>query len=47
MTLGEGINAVLIEKHQNPSWKPNSIKDIIKEDLEKLFSSTIDNELKL
>ena len=45
--FGEGIEAVLIEKHHNPSWEPNSIKDIIKDDLEKLFSSTIDNELKL
>ena len=45
--FGEGIEAVLIEKHHNPRWQPNSIKDIIKDDLEKLFSSTIDNELKL
>ena len=45
--FGEGIEAVLIEKHHNPRWEPNSIKDIIKDDLEKLFSSTIDNELKL
>ena len=45
--FGEGIEAVLIEKHHNPRWEPNSIKDIIKNDLEKLFSSTIDNELKL
>ena len=43
----EGIEAVLIKKHHNPRWQPNSIKDIIKDDLEKLFSSTIDNELKL
>ena len=45
--FGEGIEAVLIEKHHNPRWEPNSIKDIIKDDLEKLFSSTIDNELNL
>ena len=45
--FGEGIEAVLIEKHHNPRWEPNSIKDIIKDDLEKIFSSTIDNELKL
>ena len=45
--FGEGIEAVLIEKHHNPRWEPNSIKDIVKDDLEKLFSSTIDNELKL
>ena len=45
--FGEGIEAVLIKKHHNPRWEPNSIKDIIKDDLEKLFSSTIDNELKL
>ena len=45
--FGEGIEAVLIEKHHNPRWEPNSIKEIIKDDLEKIFSSTIDNELKL
>ena len=45
--FGEGIEAVLIKKHHNPRWEPNSIKDIIKDDLEKLFSSSIDNELKL
>ena len=45
--FGEGIEAVLIEKHHNPSWEPNSIENINKDDLEKLFSSTIDNELKL
>ena len=45
--FGEGIEAVLIEKHHNPSWEPNSIENVNKDDLEKLFSSTIDNELKL
>ena len=45
--FGEGIKAVLIEKHHNPSWEPNSIENVNKDDLEKLFSSTIDNELKL
>ena len=39
--FGEGIEAVLIEKHHNPRWEPNSIKDIIKDDLEKIFSSII------
>ena len=45
--FGEGIRAVLIEKHHNPKWKPISIKDINKSDLEKLFFSSIDNELVL
>ena len=45
--FGEGIEAVLIEKHNNPRWQPNSIEEIIKDDLEKIFSSSKDNELKL
>ena len=45
--FGEGIEAVLIKKHHNPQWQPSSIKEIDNEDLEKLFSPSVDNELKL
>ena len=45
--FGEGINAFLIEKHHNPKWQPNSIKEINQSELENLFVSNIDNELVL
>ena len=45
--FGEGIQAVLIEKHHNPKWKPKSIDEINNNELDKLFNQTIDNELKL
>ena len=45
--FGEGIEAVLIEKHHNPQWQPSSTKEINLEDLNKIFASSIDNELKL
>ena len=45
--FGEGIQAVLIEKHQNPKWNPNSINEININELDKLFTDSIDNELKL
>ncbi len=35
--FGEGIEAVLIEKHHNPKWNPSSIKEINKKELENLF----------
>ena len=43
--FGEGIEAVLIAKHHNPKWKPISIKEIDKYELENLFVSAIDYEL--
>ena len=45
--FGEGIQAVLIKKHHNPKWKPSSINEININELDKLFSDPIDNELKL
>ena len=45
--FAEGIQAVLIEKHHNPKWKPSSINEININELDKLFSDPIDNELKL
>ena len=45
--FGEGIQAVLIKKHHNPKWKPNSINEIDINELDKLFTDSIDNELKL
>ena len=45
--FGEGIEAVLIEKHQNPQWQPSSTKEINLEDLNKIFAPSKDNELKL
>ena len=45
--FGEGIEAVLIEKHHNPQWQPSSTKEINLEDLNKIFAPSIDNELKL
>ena len=45
--FGEGIEAVLIEKHHNPQWQPSSTREINLEDLNKIFASSIDNELKL
>ena len=45
--FGEGIQAVLIEKHHNPKWIPSSINEINNNDLDKLFTEPIDNELKL
>ena len=45
--FSEGIEAVLIEKHHNPQWQPSSTKEINHEDLNKIFASSIDNELKL
>ena len=35
--FGEGIEAVLIEKHHNPKWNPSSIKEINKKELDNLF----------
>ena len=45
--FGEGIQAVLIEKHHNPKWKPRSIDEINNYELDKLFTDSLDNELKL
>ena len=45
--FGEGIDAVLIEKHHNPQWQPSSTKEINLEDLNKIFAPSKDNELKL
>ena len=45
--FGEGIQAVLIKKHHNPKWKPNSINEIDINELDKLFTDSIDNELNL
>ena len=45
--FGEGIQAVLIEKHHNPKWIPSSINEIDTNELDKLFTAPIDNELKL
>ena len=45
--FAEGIQAVLIEKHHNPKWNPSSINEININELDKLFSDPIDNELKL
>ena len=45
--FGEGIQAVLIEKHHNPKWQPKTIDEINNTELDKLFNQTIDNELKL
>ena len=47
LDFGEGIQAVLIKKHHNPKWKPNSINEIDINELDKLFTDSIDNELKL
>ncbi len=45
--FGEGIQAVLIEKHHNPKWKPKTIDEINNNELSSLFNDPIDNELKL
>ena len=45
--FGEGIKAVLIEKHHDPQWKPKTIDEINNNELSSLFSDSIDNELKL
>ena len=45
--FGEGIEAVLIEKHHNPKWRPESIEEIEHDELENLFSSSMDNKLTL
>ena len=45
--FGEGIDAVLIEKHHNPKWQPSSTKEINFEDLNKIFAPSKYNELKL
>ena len=45
--FGEGIKAVLIEKHHNPKWRPESIEEIEHDELENLFSSSMDNKLTL
>ncbi len=37
--FGEGIKAVLIEKHHKPQWQPSSVKEINHEDLNKIFGS--------
>ena len=45
--FGEGIQAVLIEKHHNPKWQPKTIDEINNTELSSLFNDPIDNELKL
>ena len=45
--FGEGIQAVLVEKHHNPKWQPRSIDEINIYELDKLFTDSIDNELNL
>ncbi|XP_063788297.1 3-hydroxyisobutyryl-CoA hydrolase, mitochondrial [Pseudophryne corroboree] len=43
----EGVRAVLIEKDQNPKWKPERLEDVTKEYLDACFASLGSNDLKL
>lgn len=40
----EGVRALLIDKDQNPQWKPNAIEDVTQDHVNKFFAPLPDND---
>ena len=42
----EGVRALIIDKDNNPAWKPETVEEVSDEEIDEFFKYLEDNELK-